>query len=118
MKTSYLGFFSLLFSIIFIVASLGGGRMLKLMNGNICYTYLGCNSGFLGYDALMHGIAGFALVLVIVWLAKTSIHFNIFRNSFATNLFILLALIGFVGAWWEIYEYFYEHRRGLLINLP
>jgi hypothetical protein len=71
-----------------------------------CYPYLGCDSGFFGYDALEHFLFGFAAVWIIVWLCQKFPRYSILNEEFWKSVLILVALVTFIEVIWEIGECF------------
>lgn len=79
-----------------------------------CYRFLGCDSGFFGYDALEHFLFGFAIVWVIVWLCDTFPNYSLLSEDYWKTALILISLVALIGIMWEIGECF---RDAFLLNI-
>ncbi|PJA94643.1 hypothetical protein CO131_00390 [Candidatus Kaiserbacteria bacterium CG_4_9_14_3_um_filter_50_16] len=71
-----------------------------------CYSYLGCDSGFFGYDAIEHFLFGFAAVLAIVWVCRKFPQYSILSTSYWETGLVLVASITLIAVLWEIGECF------------
>jgi len=71
-----------------------------------CYPYLGCDSGFFGYDALEHFLFGFAMVWMIVWLCQKFPTYSILNETYWKSALVLAALAVSIEVVWEIGECF------------
>lgn len=79
-----------------------------------CYPYLGCSSGFYGYDALEHFLFGFATIWIIIWLFKKFPHYSLMHDKFWKSAIILIAIVTLIEVIWEIGESF---RDAYLLNI-
>lgn len=81
----------------------------ELLNGapnSGCYPYLGCDSGFFGYDALEHFLFGFAAAWSIVWLCQKFPRHSILHIEFWKSALMVIALVTLIEIIWEIGECF------------
>ena len=97
--------------LLFCVALFIIGDLFGQMQNSRCFQYLGCNSGFFGYDALVHFISGMMQATFIVWLARRYVRFNILHDSFWKNVFTIIAFVALIGVSWEIFEFLGDRFR-------
>lgn len=71
-----------------------------------CYRFLGCDSGFFGYDALEHFLFGFAITWCVVWLCQKFPRYSILSEEFWKTALILVCAVTFIEVLWEIGECF------------
>ncbi len=88
--------------ILFVAALIAEGFWFG--NNHYCYTSLGCNAGFFGFDALVHFSSGIAEASLIIWLAKNYKKVNFFDGNSCRNIVILVALVALLGIGWELLE--------------
>ena len=88
------------------VAVISYGEFFDGAPNSACYPYLGCDSGFFGYDALEHFLFGFAVVWIIVWLCKKFPTYSILNETCWKSALILVALVVSIEVVWEIGECF------------
>jgi hypothetical protein len=97
--------------IIFLALSFLGNYGPTLMTNDKCYSFLGCNVGFFGYDALVHFVNGIMEATFIVWLMARFPSFSLFHNRFWKNLLIVVIMVVFVAFLWEFSEFFHDQFR-------
>lgn len=71
-----------------------------------CYSILGCDEGFFGYDALEHFLFGAFAVASLYWLSKRFPAYSILRGTRTETGLILVSLTSLVAVVWEIAECF------------
>jgi len=103
--------FTLVLIIIFLIISFLGTHGPILMANNKCYQFLGCNSGFFGYDALVHFVSGIMDATLIVWLMKKFPPINLFHNNFWKNLLVVITMVVFIAFCWELCELSHDQFR-------
>ncbi len=89
----------------------------EFMNGapnSACYPYLGCDSGFFGYDALEHFLFGFAAVWLLVWFFRKYPRYSLLHSTFWKSAMSILAMVAFIAVIWEMLECF---RDAYLLDL-
>ena len=91
--------------------SLLGNYGPSLMTNDKCFSWLGCNIGFFGYDALIHFISGTMDVALIIWLMTKFPSFSLFHNRFWKNLLTVVALVALIAVLWEILEFSHDYFR-------
>ncbi len=75
------------------------------MNNSTCFTLLGCNAGFFGYDAIEHFLCGAAVFLAILWLCKKFPEHSILPNERYWKIALtLVAYVALLAVLWEILE--------------
>lgn len=82
------------------------GELFDGAPNSACYPYLGCDSGFFGYDALEHFLFGFAAVWTIVWVCQRFSQYSILNASYWKTGLILVASTVLIAVIWEIGECF------------
>ena len=102
--------------IIFLVLSFLGNHGPNLMANGKCYRFLGCNSGFFGYDAVVHFVSGFMDATLIVWFMKKFPAINLFHNNFWKNFIVVITLVVFIAFSWEVGEFFHDQFRMKILH--
>jgi len=76
---------------------------------NLCYKYLGCNSGFFGYDVVEYFLFGIAAVFVLVWIFKKFPKYSMLYNiKNWKNIIILIILVVFITLMWEFLKFAHD----------
>ena len=83
---------------------------------NICYTYLGCNDGFFGYDAMEHLLFGFALLTFMLWLGRRFPSFSLIAHTRIKTIVTLLAYVAFAAVIWEMFECGWDQYRVVILH--
>jgi hypothetical protein len=115
-KQSILGFVLVAVVILFLLASLGG-NLSGLMNNDACYTYLGCNAGFFGYDAIVHMVSGVMNIFILIYIMRTWPKFNFLTGSYWKNMLILVAFALVIGLCWEWGEFAADHFKMIVLHM-
>ena len=105
-----LGFWTMCAGFIWTIADfLGqvgvGSASTGLMKDGLCFSYVGCNSGFFGYDAFVHFCAGVAGTLFFVWLCRTYPSIDILPATRRGRLLVIFASVMLCGFFWELLEF-------------
>lgn len=87
-----------------------------LMDNVTCFKYLGCNSGFFGYDAIQHLLFGSTLLFAIIWFCKKFPKYSIFEKERWKNIIILISLITLVALLWELLEFFHDSYNVTILH--
>lgn len=88
------------------IAVTGFGEFFGGAPNSACYSYLGCDAGFFGYDALEHFLFGFAAVWGIILASQKSPEYSILHADFLKSAITLVAIVALLGVVWEIGECF------------
>ncbi len=92
-------------TVVWLIACIFGEGLGGSLGANDkCYPYLGCTSGFFGYDAIEHFLFGVAAVLVLVWFFRAYPRFSLFSDIRWKDVLTLVALIALVSVFWELFE--------------
>lgn len=83
--------------------SLGGNDM--------CIKYLGCTSGFFGYDAIEHFLFGISLIWSLIWLFKKYPQYSLLHTKLWKSVLTLIALVALVSVTWEFIECAHDYFR-------
>lgn len=78
---------------------------------NACYPYLGCTSGFFGYDAIEHFLFGVVAIFALVWFFRTHPRFSLLSDVRWKNVVILIAVVALVSVFWELLECAHDFFR-------
>jgi len=97
--------------VIFAVIIFFGYQGPGWIKDSLCFTYLGCNAGFFGYDSIMHFSSGIMDVAILLWIFMRFPSFSLLGNSFWKNLVIVLSVVALVAVCWEILEYSHDFVR-------
>jgi hypothetical protein len=84
----------------FFGEGLGGSWGSKLA----CPPYLGCTSGFFGYDAIEHFLFGITLVYSLIWIFKKFPKFSLLYSDFWKNVIIFITITALISVLWELLE--------------
>jgi uncharacterized membrane protein YjdF len=103
----------LIFAILYFPGKFGP----RFMDNARCYTYLGCNAGFLGYDAVEHFVSGVVVTLFVLWFSKKDLRFNFFHASFKKNMIIMVALLSLVAVSWELVELAHDQAAIKILHI-
>lgn len=103
------GWFWTLF-IIFMFMSVGS-HAFGWMKNSTCMPHLGCNTGFFGYDGLVHFIGGVTIAVGVMWIMRAYPATHLFHPKFWKNILIVLAIAALIGVCWEILEFIFDHVR-------
>jgi len=104
--------------VIFLIAcTFGEGLGGSLGYNQTCFKYLGCTTGFLGYDALEHFLFGIATIFTLVWFFKRFPDYSVLNSKRWKNVLILIALVALIAVLWELSECAYDFFRGNVLNL-
>jgi hypothetical protein len=96
---------------LFIVGWILGRWGPELIANEKCFRFLGCNIGFFGYDAALHFVSGIMDLLVIVWLARRFLRFDLFGNVAWKNILIGVSMVALIAVVWEIGELCHDQFR-------
>ena len=115
-----------LFSVVWIVIVAGGEFTYNWAGNAMCSPYLGCVSGFFGYDAFEHFFFGVAALMILFWFCEKFPQHSLLPEVRWKRILISLALIALVAVSWEIVEcahdairadVFHESLRNFIQNL-
>lgn len=102
---------AVVFIVIFLVLSFLGNYGPSLMTNEKCFSLLGCNVGFFGYDAFIHFINGIMEAAIILWLMIKFSPFYFFGDNFWKNLLMVIMMVTFISFLWEFGEFFHDQFR-------
>ncbi len=116
---SHITILAIITSAIFLVTTiLGEGIGGSLAANPSCYPYLGCTSGFFGYDAIEHLLFGIAGTFVLVWLFKKFPHYSLLNTIRWKNILMFIALIVLISVLWEFLECAHDVFRISILHQP
>jgi len=104
---------TLVFFIAFIFGEGWGGN---LGLNQSCLPYLGCSSGFFGYDAVEHFISGMMVIYIISLFFKKLPKYSLLGDKRWKNIIIFLSMIAFVGVMWEFIECAHDIFRSNVLH--
>lgn len=95
------------------------GEFLFTWAGNsACSKYMGCVSGFFGYDAYEHLFFGVALVLALVWVSDRFPKYSILHGKRWKTVIEIIAMVALVAVLWEIVECMHDAFRADFLHEP
>jgi hypothetical protein len=89
--------------VVFLIANLFG-EIIGLAANSDCYPYIGCTSGFFGYDAIEHFLFGLTVIWIIVWACGKFPKYSILHKERWKKRFVLIASIALIAVFWEFLE--------------
>ena len=99
-------------SLIFLATCiLGEGLGGSLGSNPMCYKYLGCTTGFAGYDAVEHFLFGIAAVFILIWFFEKFSKYSLLFAERSKSILMIVALIMFVSGLWEFFEFSFDVVR-------
>lgn len=101
---------------LFTVIDLLGSYGPDLMANGLCFHLLGCNTGFLGYDAFVHFCSGIAETVFLLWAMRRFAKINMLHESFWKNLLIIVSLVLMLAFVWEVAELIGDQYRMLVLH--
>jgi hypothetical protein len=81
------------------------------MANGVCYRFIGCNSGFFGYDMIVHLVSGIMDAALIVWLMGKFPQANLLHGRFWKDALIIISLVALVAVSWEFCELSHDQFR-------
>lgn len=114
---SQIGILAISSTILFFIAFIfGEGIGSNLGLNQSCSPYLGCASGFFGFDAVEHFIAGAAEVFVLLWIFRKFPKYSILSDKRWKNVLIFVATIVFISVMWEFVECAHDLFRSNILH--
>ncbi len=102
---------------IYIFALLSGDFWFHLMSNDKCYTYLGCNAGFFGYDALVHFLSGIIIAVSLLLIRHYYPEAAAFSHKKWMQALVIMGIAALIGVVWEILEFSYDHFRMDILHI-
>lgn len=103
-------------SLLFILFSIIGNYGPDLMANGLCFAHLGCNSGFFGFDAVVHFVSGIAETAIMLWFMRRIPSISVLHSTFWKDLILILSLALMVGFIWELLEFVPDQYRVLVLH--
>jgi uncharacterized membrane protein YjdF len=103
-------------TLLFAAAEFFADSSFWLIENARCFEYLGCNAGFLGYDATVHFFGGVFEAILIVWIGEKYLHLKILHDRFWKNALLMVMAVAFFAAVWEIYEFVLDNFAAYFFN--
>jgi len=82
-----------------------------LMANGVCYRLLGCNSGFFGYDVVVHFVSGIMDATLIVWLMRKYPSANMLHGRFWKDFLVIVSIVALIAVSWEFCELCHDQFR-------
>ena len=116
-KCSNIAIWAIITSVLFFVVCIFGEGLGGSLGSNpLCYKYLGCTAGFVGYDAIEHFLFGISAVVVLIWLFKKYSKYSMLHSERWKNIFTLVALVIFLSVLWEFVECAHDVFRANILH--
>lgn len=103
-RLTLLGIVTIISSVIYIALDATGEASLHFGANWECLKYLGCTTGFFGYDALEHFACGFAFCLFFIWFFRALPKYSLLTGTLWKDALILVSMIALIAVIWEIGE--------------
>ena len=104
-KDKKVAIWAIITSALFLVVCIFGEGLGGSLGSNpLCYNFLGCTTGFAGYDAIEHFLFGIAAVLLLIWLFKKYSKYSMFHSERWKNILTIISLVIFFSVLWEFVE--------------
>ena len=114
---SHIGILAIISTTIFFIAFIfGEGIGSNLGLNQSCSPYLGCASGFFGFDAVEHFIAAVAEVFVLLWIFKKFPKYSLLNDKRWKNILMFIALVALIGVLWEFVECAHDLFRSNILH--
>ena len=98
-------------TVIWIGTTLCGEFVYTWAGNATCSNYLGCVSGFFGYDAFEHLYFGVALSLLVLWLCERFPAYSIAHPKPWKTLLAVVSFVVMVSVFWEMLECAHDYFR-------
>lgn len=82
-----------------------------------CFSLLGCNIGFFGYDAMIHVMSGGLEALIVIWIFLRFQKLHMFGSSFWKNFIIIIVTVCLLGIVWELLELASDQYRTKVLDI-
>lgn len=106
-------------SIAFLVVCMFGEGAIGGFGFNAaCYKYLGCTTGFFGYDAMEHFLSGLAIAWLLVWFFKKYPQYSLLHSSRWKNILVLFGSVALILVAWELMECAHDYFRLEVLHQP
>ena len=117
---SKLAVFASILTVVYLIINILGEREFggSLAMNPSCYKYLGCTSGFLGYDAIEHFMFGVAGTTVLVYLLRKFPDHSILSNKRWKNFLMIVSIIVLISVLWEFVEFGHDTIRVDIFHQP
>lgn len=110
-KSRLLGTLLVSISTIWALLTIGGEFVFTWAGNTACSKYLGCVSGFFGYDAFEHLFFGIAAALAILWLCARFPKYSILHEKRWKAFLTVVAIVALIAVLWEILECAHDYFR-------
>ena len=98
-------------SIIWVLLTIFGEFVFGWAGNTACSKYLGCTTGFLGYDAFEHFFFGVLGACTIMWISEHFPTYSIVHSKKWKTILVVVATIALISVLWEILECTHDYFR-------
>lgn len=103
---------------IYIIVDLFGEVIGSLGSNYECIKYIGCTSGFFGYDAIEHFLCGLTFALLLAWICRKFPSYSILTDKRWKNALIIISVVALVAVCWEFLECAHDVFRLDILHQP
>ena len=102
---------------LFLILTILGGHGPKFISNNKCYTYLGCNIGFFGYDAFVHFVSSIMETAAVIWFMKKFPKYDLFHQNIRKNICVVVMVVLSLSFIWEFGELLHDQFRQRVFHM-
>lgn len=106
-----IGFLLLSYGALWLIITMLGELFTHWGSNNACSAYLGCVTGFMGYDAFEHFFFGVVAGAFVLWVGKWNERYAFTFADWRKTVFVLLSIATLVSVCWEILEFTHDAFR-------
>jgi hypothetical protein len=85
-------------------------------NSGVCSPYLGCGSGFFGYDAFQHLFSGILIAFTIIWLCTRFPKYSVLHSKPWKTALTVIAIAALIAVLWEVAECAHDMYRIAILH--
>ncbi len=94
------------------------GDQLGFTANNYCPNYLGCVTGFFGFDAVQHFMGGIISLFLIASFSEMYPEYSLFHHNRVKNFIILVSVSVLLAFIWELGEMSHDAWRFGILHFP
>jgi len=105
-------------SVLWIATVAFGEFVYTAGNAGSCSKYVGCLTGFTGFDAFEHLVFGIAATLFIIWFSERFTRYSVLPEKIWKKVLVIIALVALLSVAWEIVECIHDAVRLDILHQP
>jgi len=115
-KLSKLGLLTTYVTIVYVVCDLAGEIMGNLGSNYQCLRFIGCTTGFFGFDAIEHFMSGASFLLLIALFMRKYPKYSLLVGNRFKDAFVLVCVLALIAVCWEIGECAHDYFRVVFLH--